>query len=67
MTFKLYGPRFSVGPFLFFPNQVATALRTLEEGGAEARSPANCYSKAAIWAVAASLSTDLADCSTVRS
>ncbi|TCQ99145.1 hypothetical protein EDF70_110133 [Neorhizobium sp. JUb45] len=34
MTFTLYGPRFSVGPFFFFPNQVATTLRTLEEGGA---------------------------------
>ncbi|EGL65660.1 hypothetical protein AGRO_1577 [Agrobacterium sp. ATCC 31749] len=34
-----------------FPNQVATTLRTLEEGGAEA--PRSSYSNAAIWAVAA--------------
>jgi len=45
-----------------FPNR---ALRTLEEGGAEA--PRSSYSKAAIWAVAAFWSTELAGCSTVRS
>ncbi len=51
MTFTLYGPRFSLGPFFFFPNQVATALRMLEGGGAGA--PRSSYSNAAIWAVAA--------------
>ncbi len=65
MTFTLYGPRFSVGPFFFFPNQVATALRALEKSGAEA--PRLGYSKADIWAVAACLSIELAGCSTVRS
>lgn len=38
-------------PFFLFPNQVATTLRTLEEGGAEA--PRSSYSNAAIWTVAA--------------
>jgi hypothetical protein len=52
-------------PFFVFLNQVATALRTLEKSGAEA--PQLGYSKADIWAVAACLSTEVADCSTVRS
>lgn len=52
-------------PFFLFLNQVATTLRTLEEGGAEA--PRSSYSNADIWAVAACLSTELAGCSTVRS
>lgn len=52
-------------PFFLFLNQLVAAFRTLEEGGAKA--PRSSYSNAAIWAVAACLSTELKGCSTVRS